>query len=144
MALIRAFRPVSRVGRLLHLFLITLIASTCTLYLAGIARATPATRIAEVAAFMEGVTERVSINANGVGGNEWSRTPALSADGRFVAFGSLASNLVPGDTNHNVDIFVHDRQTGATEIVSIASDGSLSNRGAAVSTISGDGRFVVF
>jgi len=59
-----------------------------------------------------GTTERVSVGPNGVQGNEESDEPALSADGRFVAFGSWASNLVPGDTKDWHDVFVHDRQAG--------------------------------
>jgi hypothetical protein len=54
----------------------------------------------------QGTTERVSLGPNGVQGNSYSRQPALSADGRFVAFSSYASNLVPGDTNDAEDVFV--------------------------------------
>jgi hypothetical protein len=61
-------------------------------------------------------TERVSVDSDG---NEGNRT-----DGRYVAFSSFASNLVPGDTNTQHDIFVHDRQTGVTERVSVDSDGN--------------------
>ena len=43
-----------------------------------------------------------------------SDCPAISADGRFVAFNSDATNLVPGDTNGARDVFVRDRQTGTT------------------------------
>jgi Tol biopolymer transport system component len=58
---------------------------------------------------LKGVTERVSLGPNGVQGNDGSSSPALSADGRFVAFGSWADNLVPGDTNEEEDVFVHAR-----------------------------------
>jgi hypothetical protein len=57
----------------------------------------------------QGTTARVSLGPNGVQGNSYSRQPALSADGRFVAFASVASNLVPGDTNGRWDVFVRDR-----------------------------------
>jgi Tol biopolymer transport system component len=144
MAQIRAFRPVSRVGCLLQVLLITLIAGTCTIYLAGNARAALAVGITGVTAFMEGVTERVSVTSDGHGGNNMSYIPAISADGRFVTFISIATNLVPGDTNRQADIFVYDRQTEVTERVSIASDGSQNNRGASVPAISADGQFVVF
>jgi hypothetical protein len=72
--------------------------------------------------------------------------PAISADGRFVAFHSDASNLVPDDTNHLEDIFVHDRFTGETTRVSIASGGQQANAAASQfpTTISADGRFVAF
>jgi hypothetical protein len=56
-----------------------------------------------------GTTERLSINSTGTQGNSNSFFPTLSADGRFVAFGSAASNLVPDDTNGRSDVFVHDR-----------------------------------
>ena len=78
------------------------------------------------------------------GGNGESNCPALSADGRFVAFHSLASNLVPGDTNGAVDVFVHDRKTGKTERVSVSSDGKEGNASSGQTSISADGRFVAF
>ena len=61
-----------------------------------------------------GITERVSVNSAGQQANGTSVSPAISADGRFVAFVSMASNLVAGDTNDLPDTFVHDRQTGET------------------------------
>ena len=53
-----------------------------------------------------GKTRRVSVSSGGVQGNGDSFDPAISADGRFVAFESEATNLVPGDTNNAVDVFV--------------------------------------
>ncbi len=76
-----------------------------------------------------------------------SARPAISADGRVVAFDSAATNLVPGDTNDRLDVFVHDRLTGATTRVSVASDGSQATGGRVGSFfpgLSADGRFVVF
>ena len=69
---------------------------------------------------------------------------ALSADGRYVAFSSPATNLVAGDTNGQWDVFVHDRTTGATTRVSVDSAGSQGDRDSWVPSISDDGRFVVF
>src|SRR5207249_1297616 len=69
-----------------------------------------------------GTTERVSVASDGTPGNDYSVNDAISADGRFVAFHSRATNLVAGDTNGVWDVFVHDRQTGTTERVSVASD----------------------
>src|SRR5262249_27969340 len=69
------------------------------------------------------VTDRVSVSDAGVEGNSSSELAAISADGRFVAFASLASNLVPGDTNDVSDVFVHDRLTGRIERVSVDSRG---------------------
>src|SRR5262249_58840522 len=69
-------------------------------------------------------TERVSVGKNNSQANGFSSHPRLSADGRFVAFASFASNLVRGDTNGATDVFVRDRQAGATERASVATGGS--------------------
>jgi hypothetical protein len=68
----------------------------------------------------------------------------MSADGRYVAFESTASNLVPGDTNGVEDVFVYDRLTHSTERVSIANDGTQGDWYSYNSTISADGRYVAF
>jgi hypothetical protein len=73
-----------------------------------------------------------------------SRSPSISADGRFVAFVAGDSNLVPGDTNLWDDVLVYDRQTGLTEVVSIATDGAQSNGHADQPMLSADGRLVAF
>ncbi len=91
-----------------------------------------------------GQTERVSVASDGTQGNGVSHEPAISANGRFVAFWSRADNLVAGDTNDAWDVFVHDRQTGQTEVVSVASDGTPGNGASDSPTISADGRFVAF
>jgi Tol biopolymer transport system component len=90
------------------------------------------------------MTLRVSIDSNGSQGNDSSHAPALSADGRFVAFESYASNLVEGDTNGTSDIFIHDRKTGETTRVSMDSQGNQSNGHSAVPALSADGRLVAF
>ena len=66
-----------------------------------------------------GQITRVSVASDGTEANSGSSDPTLSADGRFVVFRSNASNLVAGDTNGLVDVFVHDRQTGQTTRVSV-------------------------
>ena len=95
-----------------------------------------------------GQTTRVSVSSDGTqanGGPGWSGNPSsISADGRYVAFHSYADNLVSGDTNSATDIFVHDRQTGVTTRVSIASDGTQANGFSASPSISADGRYVAF
>jgi Tol biopolymer transport system component len=91
-----------------------------------------------------GVTQRVSVDSAGNQGNGWSEGPAISADGRYVAFYSLATNLVPGDTNGQWDVFVHDRQTGVTQRVSVDSAGNQGNGGSMHTAISADGRYVAF
>ena len=90
------------------------------------------------------ITERVSVASDGSQANGGSYYASISADGRYVAFYSNASNLVSGDTNAAGDIFVHDRQIGGIERVSIASDGSQANSGSTEAKISANGRFVVF
>jgi Tol biopolymer transport system component len=91
-----------------------------------------------------GLTTRVSVASDDTQGDFSSFFPSLSADGRFVAFESDATNLVPGDTNGDRDLFVHDRQTGQTTRVSVASDGTPSDRESRDAAISADGRFVAF
>ncbi len=98
-------------------------------------------------------TSRVSVATDGTQASGRSHsTPSISADGRFVAFDSAASNLVANDTNNVTDVFVRDRQTGTTERVSVSSDGTQANDGTSItsyfaleeSSISADGRFVAF
>lgn len=93
-----------------------------------------------------GVTARMSVASDGTQANGMSYTPSISGDGRFVAFRSQSSNLVTGDTNGEADIFVHDRLTGQTTRVSVASDGTQSeaNRDNGAPSISADGRYVAF
>jgi hypothetical protein len=91
-----------------------------------------------------GVTERVSVDSNGIQGNGESRFPSISADGRYVAFQSAASNLVAGDTNGSIDIFIRDRQTGTTERVSVNSAGIQGDNKSSEPYMSADGRFVAF
>src|SRR5438067_51432 len=90
------------------------------------------------------ITERMSVDGAGNQGNSDSDRPLISANGRFVAFNSRSTNLVPGDTNGTSDVFVHDRQTGTTERVSVDNTGNQGNGGSGVVAISADGRFVAF
>jgi Tol biopolymer transport system component len=91
-----------------------------------------------------GTTERVSVATNGAQGNSHSGSPSISADGRFVVFYSNASNFFAGDTNGEYDVFVHDRQLGTTECMSVAIGGAPGNFISTVPSISADGRFVAF
>jgi Tol biopolymer transport system component len=93
---------------------------------------------------LAGTTTRVSVASDGVQGNDQSFFPSISADGRYVAFASDASNLVPGDTNDVADVFVHDQQTGQTTRVSVTSDGTQGNADSGSPSISANGRYVVF
>lgn len=69
------------------------------------------------------MTERVSVASDGEQGNLGSYAPSVSADGRYVAFDSLASNLVPGGSGTGNDTFVRDRQTGTTARVPVSTAG---------------------
>lgn len=91
-----------------------------------------------------GATTRVSLNSGGAQGDRFSFTPAISADGRFVAFASDATNLVAGDSNVQFDIFVRDLQLGITTRVSLDSTGAQGDFGSFQPSVSGDGRFVAF
>jgi Tol biopolymer transport system component len=89
-------------------------------------------------------TTRVSVASDGTQGNSDSLHPSISADGRFVAFESRATNVVAGDTNRYTDIFLRDTVAGTTTRVSVATDGTQANRDCTGPSISADGRFVVF
>jgi Tol biopolymer transport system component len=90
------------------------------------------------------VVSRVSVSSTGVEGNAESYAPAISADGRFVAFVSESTNLAPGNLARDPQVFVHDRTTGTTECASVSSSGLAGDRGAWVGGVSSDGRFVTF
>jgi len=92
-----------------------------------------------------GLTRLVSVSSSGEQANLESYGPAISADGRYVAFVTDASNLVPGDTNGATDVFMRDLATGVTQRVSVNSSGHQQN-GFYTSApgISADGRYVVF
>src|ERR1043165_7639872 len=73
------------------------------------------------------VTQRVSFSWNGGQANGTSFSNAVSADGRYVVFESLGSNIVVGDTNDARDVFVRDRLLGTTERVNVSSSGAQGN-----------------
>lgn len=94
-----------------------------------------------------GRAERVSVPDGAREGNEArgaSDSVHLSADGRFAVFSSDASNLVPGDENGFRDVFVRDRQTGETRLVSRGEDGGAGNGPSDLGQISADGERVAF
>jgi Tol biopolymer transport system component len=91
-----------------------------------------------------GATSRVSVSSSGVQADSDGWAPSISADGRYVAFDSWASNLVPGDTNRYSDIFVHDRVSGVTTRASVNSSGEQGDDGSSNPSISADGRYVAF
>ena len=89
-------------------------------------------------------TTRISVDSAGNPGNDNSFSGSISANSRFVAFGSNATNLVPGDTNNSGDIFLRDLSANTTTRISVDSAGNQGNGNSFVSSISADGRFVVF
>ncbi len=91
-----------------------------------------------------GTTERVSVDSGGTEGNADSSLSSISADGRFVVFESNASNLVPGDANTTLDVFVRDRLNGGTLRMSVDSAGAEAAGSSTKPWISSDGRFVAF
>ena len=91
-----------------------------------------------------GVTTRVSVSSAGDQANGFSFSPRISPDGRFVVFKSLASDLVAGDSNGKNDLFLHDRNTGQTDCLSLSPSGQIANAASARPDLSADGRYVIF
>jgi hypothetical protein len=98
-------------------------------------------------------TQLVSLTSTGTQGNGPSGATytnlemfsnAVSTNGRYVAFVSTATNLVPNDTNSDPDIFVRGLQLGTTTRVSVASNGTQADNTSLAPSISGDGRYVSF
>ncbi len=95
---------------------------------------------------LAGTTEIVSVNASGdeSEGGETFGSPSISADGRFVAFQSRATNLVPNDTNENTDVFLRDRHLQTTQRASVGPGGVQANSASGSPAISGNGQFLAF
>ena len=94
---------------------------------------------------VDGTTERVSLPSAGGQGNLSSFAGAVTPDGRYVLFGSFATNMVPGDTNAAGDLFVRDRVLDTTTRVSLDSFGNEGNDDSTDwMSISDDGRYVCF
>lgn len=95
---------------------------------------------------LKGITELVSGNLSGAGGgNGNSITPVISAEGRWVAFASDASDLVDKDANHALDVFVRDLNSGVTTLLSENYNHTgPGNSWSDSPWISPDARFVIF
>ncbi len=90
-------------------------------------------------------TELVNVSTTGEQSNQPVYSPPdISADGRYVAFSSAASNLVADDTDQQIDLFVRDRVAGTTIRASLGTDGVVANDSSYQGRISADGRYVVF
>lgn len=110
---------------------------------AGLAFAATAFALGSIATGTEEPTHRVSVSSAGDETTGASQSVSVSRDGRYIVFSSDAPNLIQNDINSR-DIFVHDRELGTTELVSVSSDGTQANRPASFPSISENGRFVVF
>jgi Tol biopolymer transport system component len=91
-----------------------------------------------------GITTRISVDSAGAEGDKDSLNPTVSDNGRYVAFQSDATNLVPLDTNQRTDTFVHDRKTGITTRISVDSAGNQGSANSGSPVLSTNGRYVVF
>ena len=91
-----------------------------------------------------GSTSRVSVSSTGTESDGESFAPALSGDGRYVAYVSHATNVVPGDANATEDIYVHVRQSRTTRRISVSSAGAEANGRSLSPAITADGRYVAF
>ena len=93
---------------------------------------------------VSGTNFLVSVNTNGVPGNGVSIDPAISGNGRYVAFTSSSSDLVTNDTNNITDIFLRDLQAGTTSLVSVNTNGGPGDSASYSPSMSADGRYVLF
>jgi ribosomal protein L14 len=91
-----------------------------------------------------GKTYRISVSSNERPGNGYSSDPSISANGRFVAFESAATNFTGHDANAHVDAFIRDRATGTTRCLSLTRSGRTGNAASSDPTLSADGKTVVF
>jgi Tol biopolymer transport system component len=91
-----------------------------------------------------GTTTRVSVASAGPAGNDHSGDPEISGDGSVVVFDSLASNLVPGDTNLDSDVFLHDRASATTVRISVDAAGGEVDLDSVEASVSTDGNVVCF
>jgi len=91
-----------------------------------------------------GQTTRVSVSSGGAQADKSCYYPSISGNGRYVVFYSSAGTLVSGDNNAKDDVFIHDRQTDQTELVSVGVGGAMGNNSSRLASVSSDGRYVAF
>ena len=89
-------------------------------------------------------TRRISVSGDGAQANGPSRIDDISSDGRYIVFRSAATNLVPRDTNHHVDVFVRDLTAATTRRVTNTRKGVQGKTNAGQASISANGDFVIF
>lgn len=92
----------------------------------------------------QGAVQPFTISAAGQQANGAGHRPAITPDGRWIAFCSDATDLVAGDTNGRADVFVRDRATGTVELLSVDDAGNQADGDSWTMGISDDGRFVCF
>jgi Tol biopolymer transport system component len=90
------------------------------------------------------MTTRVNVSSTGEQANNYAADAKITPSGRYVVFRSPATNLVPGDTNGTEDVFLRDRFTGRTELVSVDGNGVQLPGGGTFPSVSADGRYVTF
>ena len=90
------------------------------------------------------ITSRISVSTGGVEGNDDSKFPTISADGKLITYSSLANNLAPGDAGATLDVFVRDTSALTTTLVSVSTTGTKGNGKSQYPSISGDGSTIVF
>ena len=92
--------------------------------------------------------ERINVSSTGeqADNNNPVRFISVNHNGRYTAYSSSATNLVENDTNDSIDVFLHDSETGSTKRISVSSTGEQANNNSYmnISSISDDGRFVLF
>lgn len=93
---------------------------------------------------LDTTTERVSVASDGSEANGASYVTGISGDGRYIVFYSAADNLVPGDTNGSLDVFLHDAHAETTQRVSVGAGGTQANGDSTTAVVSDDGRYVAF
>lgn len=91
-----------------------------------------------------GTTRRISVAQGGGQANGFSSGSSISADGRFVVFDTDATNIVAGDTNAAVDVFVRDRGNSTTRRVSLSASNNQGNQGSYFESISANAQIVAF
>lgn len=91
-----------------------------------------------------GLTTFISMNSAGVPANNLCLESSVSTTGRFVMFESFADNLVVGDNNDKPDVFLHDRETGETTMISVNNLGAYGNKASYAPQMSSNGRYIIF
>jgi Tol biopolymer transport system component len=89
-------------------------------------------------------TMRVSVSSDGTQADRDAYADGISANGRYVVLDSIARNLVPGDTNDEMDVFVRDRSSGTTTRASVSTGGAQGNSWSGAAAMSASGRYIVF